>query len=77
VPGSPTCIRNAGEFKWPIILGIAIFGGGSGGWCMASWLLRVLENNWLRSPLVEDGLFQACINGECGSGEIVKFGLRG
>ena len=31
MPGSPACIRNAGEFGWPIILGIAIFGGGSGG----------------------------------------------
>ena len=28
--GSPACIRNAGEFEWPIILCIAIFGGGSG-----------------------------------------------
>ena len=31
MPDSPACIRNAGEFGWPIILGIAIFGGGSGG----------------------------------------------
>jgi hypothetical protein len=31
VPGIPACIWNAGEFGWPIILGVAIFGGGSGG----------------------------------------------
>jgi hypothetical protein len=31
VPGILACIRNAGEFGWPIIWGIAISGGGSGG----------------------------------------------
>jgi hypothetical protein len=32
VPGSPACMRNnAGEFRWTIIVGIAIFGGGGGG----------------------------------------------
>ena len=31
MPGSPACMRNAGEFRWPIIMGIAIVGGGSGG----------------------------------------------
>ena len=31
MPGIPACIRNAGEFGWPIILGIAVCGGGSGG----------------------------------------------
>ncbi len=30
MPGSPACMRNAGEFRWPIIVGIAIFGGGGG-----------------------------------------------
>jgi len=38
VPGSPACMRNAGEFRWPIILGIAIFGGGSGDvWIVVCW----------------------------------------
>ena len=27
-PGSPACMRNDGDFRWPIIVGIAIFGGG-------------------------------------------------
>ena len=31
MPGIPACIRNAREFGWPVILGIAIFDGGSGG----------------------------------------------
>jgi hypothetical protein len=31
VPSNPACMRNAGEFRWPIIVGIAIFGGGGGG----------------------------------------------
>ena len=31
MPRIPACIRNAGEFGWPIILGIAMCGGGSGG----------------------------------------------
>ncbi len=31
MPGIPACIRNSGEFRWPIIFGITIFGGGSGG----------------------------------------------
>ena len=34
MPGISACIRNAGEFEWPIILGIAIFGGSSGGLCL-------------------------------------------
>ena len=29
--GIPACIRNAEEFGWPIILGIATFAGGSVG----------------------------------------------
>ena len=35
MPGSPGCMRNAGEFRWPIIVGISIFGGGGG--CV--WLI--------------------------------------
>ena len=31
VPGIPACVPNAGEFGLPIILGIDIFSGGSGG----------------------------------------------
>ena len=31
MPCSPASMRNAGEFRWPINVGIAIFGGGSGG----------------------------------------------
>ena len=31
VPGNPACMRNAGEFRWPIIVGIAIFAVGGGG----------------------------------------------
>ena len=30
MPGNPPCMRNAGEFRWPIIVGIAIFSGGGG-----------------------------------------------
>ena len=31
MPSNPACMRNAGEFRWLIIVGIAIFGGGGGG----------------------------------------------
>jgi hypothetical protein len=31
MPGGPACMRNSGEFRWPIIVGIVIFGGGGGG----------------------------------------------
>ncbi len=38
MPGIPLCMRNAGEFRWPIIVGIAIFGGSSGGvWLVVCW----------------------------------------
>ena len=38
MPGSPSCMRNAGEFRWSIIVGIAIFRGGSGGvWLVVCW----------------------------------------
>jgi len=38
VPGSLSCMRNAGEFRWYIIVGIAIFNGGSGGvWLVVCW----------------------------------------
>ena len=42
---------------------------------MASCLLRVLGDSWLRSPVVEIDLFYALVDGECGSGEIVKVDL--
>ena len=29
--GSPACMRNTGEFKWHIVVGIAILGCDSGG----------------------------------------------
>jgi hypothetical protein len=35
---SPACMRNAGESRWPIIVGIAMFGGGAGGvWLVVCW----------------------------------------
>ena len=38
MPDSPACMWNAGEFRWPIIVGIAIFGGCSGGvWLVVCW----------------------------------------
>ncbi len=39
MPGIPACIRNAGEFGWPNILGNAVCGGGSGG----VWLVTCFE----------------------------------
>ena len=48
--GSSACIRNAGEFGWPIILGIAIFGGDSGGvWlvvCRGCWRIAGCVLQW-------------------------------
>ncbi len=36
--GSPACMRNAGEFRWLIFVGIAMFGGGEGGaWLVVCW----------------------------------------
>ncbi len=41
MPGIPACIRNAGDFKCPNILGDAMCGGNSGGvWlviCVGYW----------------------------------------
>ena len=34
MPGSPACLRNAGEYRWPIIVGITMFGGVDGGVCV-------------------------------------------
>jgi hypothetical protein len=44
---------------------------------MISCLMRVLGDSWLCSLVLEICLFEALIDGECGSGEIVKFGLHG
>ena len=57
MPGSPACMRNAGEFRWLIIVGSAIFGGGV--WLVVCWgccridgcvlvvLVEVLGGSWL------------------------------
>ena len=41
MPGNPACMRNAGEFRWPYIVGSAIFGEGGGGVllvvCLGCW----------------------------------------
>ena len=34
MPGSPSCMRNAEESRWPIIVGIAMLGGVDGGVCL-------------------------------------------
>ncbi len=52
MPGKPACMRNVGESRWPIIVGIAIFGGGSGGvWivvCWGCWRIASCVLQWLK-----------------------------
>ena len=51
MPSSPACMRNAGESRGPIIVGIAMFGGSNGGvWLDFFWW--VLGDSWLCSPVV-------------------------
>ena len=40
MPGSPAFMRNVGESRWPIIVGVAMFGDGDGDggvWLVVCW----------------------------------------